>query len=85
MLDSSRNNVKKCNKIKIVAFKLLISICSILILYVSAILFSHVGMALPGLNQYRAGDSVSLLRTQHSDYLFFTFIIFDIIGLHLTA
>ena len=29
--------------------------------------FSHVGMGLPGLNQYKAADKVSCSRTQHSD------------------
>ena len=30
-------------------------------------LFSHVGMGLPGLNQYLAADKVSCSRTQHSN------------------
>ena len=29
--------------------------------------FSHVGMGLPGLNQYKEADKVSCSRTQHSD------------------
>ena len=36
-------------------------------LHASQQFFAHVGMGLPGLNQYLAADKVSCSRTQHSD------------------